>query len=54
MTMFWVMLARPLLYLIIFAPIVALGVWWARKLPDGKLRRILLWPGRGKRTAADE
>jgi hypothetical protein len=55
MTVFWAMLLRPFLYIIFIAPFVALAVWLVRwKMPDGKLKRFLLWPGKRSGGAAYE
>lgn len=29
--------------LLVYIPLMAVGVWLARKMPDGKLKRILLF-----------
>lgn len=54
MNAFWIMLARPFLYLIVFAPIVAFGVWRVRKMKDGRLKRFLLWPDGNRPRARQE
>lgn len=51
MTVFWVMLLRPFLYIVFIAPFVAFALWRVRRMKPGKLRSFLLWPS-GDRSSA--
>lgn len=53
MSMILAALLKPLIALTVFAPAMALGLWLTRKLPDGKIKSILLFDlhGRNSRRA---
>ena len=49
MSMFWAMLLRPFVALIILVPVLMLADWIYRKMPDSKLKRLLFRPLPGHR-----